>query len=436
MIISEVVIPQMFTAYAEHIGRVSNYLNHMQYFCEECGQAFASAWGTSPGNFGGYERGSFFHCTHCGKIHHKHVAYVRRHEDCPTKVRLSLKTFKDVVVFEVYYEAFYFDDVFGVRAKKGGKETFRFNIAKQTATFSCHYGKGAGEQQDLGNPFKLEILEESILRFFTANSLALTNQKKELVAFAKELREAIRIKMEKQLGHKIKPLYVSSGTLRGMFLVPLQNMAFRVTFPDAHNLPAVYRDRREDINKMLERHMLLTIDFFMTAKIDEAIKKARKGTDFITAVISTLDLPNTNVVRREIGKNLFECGRLLASFKFCKNYDYAIRFHSGLKTIVDNYKGTFSNRDLYYFSRTILKIYGEGGVVTLLENADTFNLKDCIRIFIQLNKDGKKDLIAERVRLRDLHDWLARKHRKQDHKNLILDVPNHIIKRLSMQKDK
>lgn len=418
----------MFTAYAEHIGWVQNQLNHTQYFCEECDQAFASAWGLSPGMNGSW-RGNHFYCPHCGKQHSKHVANIKRHEECPYKVRLSLKTFKDLVILEVHYESVYFDDVFGVRGRKNGRETFRFDIAKQTATFSSRYGKGSGEVIDISNPFELNVFKESVLRFFTADSLAINNQKSELVGLLKELREAVQRRMEKR--YKVKSLFVSSGTLRGMFLVPLQNIAFRVTFPDAPNLPAVYRDRIADINTLWEKHRISNYSFMQDAR-----ELARKGTDFITAVITATSLPNTAVVRREIRQNFFECGRLVASFDLVKNYDYALRFHAGIKPLLDAAQGTFYNRDLFEFLGDMLNIYGESGLVALVESADEVNIRDCIRLYDQLNDESRQAIQTERVRPRDLHDWMAKCHRRQIHTNVALDVPNHIINRLSMQKDK
>ena len=50
MLIAELVIPQMFTAYAEDLGYLKNGLHHYQYFCEVCDQAFSSAWGKIPGS--------------------------------------------------------------------------------------------------------------------------------------------------------------------------------------------------------------------------------------------------------------------------------------------------------------------------------------------------------------------------------------------------
>jgi len=53
-----------------------------------------------------------------------------------------------------------------------------------------------------------------------------------------------------------------------------------------------------------------------------------------------------------------------------------------------------------------------------------------------LNDENKKALETESVRLRDLHDWMSLRHKRQTHKNLKFDVPDHIIKRLSMQTDR
>jgi hypothetical protein len=42
-------------------------------------------------------------------------------------------------------------------------------------------------------------------------------------------------------------------------------------------------------------------------------------------------------------------------------------------------------------------------------------------------------LAAEDVRLRDLHDWMSLRHKKQTHVNMKFTVPEHIVRRLSMQ---
>ena len=455
MIISEVVIPRMFMAYAEQLGNTSDGLKHTQYYCGVCDQQFACAWGVSPGCISGYERGTRFHCPYCGIEHSKYVSYIKRHEECPSKVRLSLKTFKDLVILEVFYDAVYFDDVFGIRYRHNGKETFRFDIAKQTATFTSHYDKGTNAEIDMGNPFELDIFKESVLRFFTADSLAIANQKAELTGLLKLLRENIQSRMEKR--HKVKSLFVSSGTLRGMFLTPLKNIAFRLTFPDAPNLPAVYRDRLDDITGMWEKHLVTQYDFMDKATeqarkginyttweehtvtqydfVHKAMMQARKGSDFVTSVINSTGLPKTAAVRHEIAQNFFECGRLIAAFDLIKNYDYAMRFHAGLKSMSNVTRGTFYNKALFKFLHVILANYGENGLVTLVENAVEGNLGDCIRLYDQLNEESRLELITEHIRIRDLHDWMIIKHRRQLHTNIALNVPDHIVKRLSMQKE-
>jgi len=418
----------MFTAYAERLGCV-NQLNHTQYFCEECDQAFASAWGVSPGSMSMYERGTYFHCTYCGKQHYKNVAYLKNNEYCPNKVRLSLKTFKDLVVLEVYYDAVFFDGAYRVRSRRG-KETFRFDIAKQTATFNSWLNKSPVHAIDIGNPFELDLFQDSILRFFTADSLVVTNRKPELVAFIKELREAVQNKMEKHFGHKIKSMYVSSGTRHGMFLTPLKNIAFRVTFPDAHNLSEMYREHISDIKVMWERHLITDYSF-----IQQAMSIARKGTDFITAVITSTGLPNKAAVRREIEKDFFEYRRLVESFNLVKNYDYAIRMYTTIKLILNKQQARLDMKNLFNFLHGMLVKYGESGLVDLAENAEKINIDDCSRLYDQLTKDSKRTLMDESIRIRDLHNWMAKKHREQGHKNLILDVPDYIINRLSMQKE-
>ena len=81
----------------------------------------------------------------------------------------------------------------------------------------------------------------------------------------------------------------------------------------------------------------------------------------------------------------------------------------------------------------IKPIYGEEGIVRLAEKSEEYKLEDCVRLYNCLNNENIELLIKERVRIRDLHDWLSITHKKQQHKNVKFNVPEHVIRRLSMQ---
>jgi hypothetical protein len=84
----------------------------------------------------------------------------------------------------------------------------------------------------------------------------------------------------------------------------------------------------------------------------------------------------------------------------------------------------------------MLPIYGESGVVQIVETIADKNLWDCVQLYGQLSQENREAIIIDRVKVKELHDWMAKKHRRQQHKNLQFNVPDHIVKRLSMQSNR
>ncbi len=440
--IAEIIIPKMFTAYAEdkgyinvqgcHLGHAYAYsgLHHYQYFCEECDQVFSSAWGRIQGSMNYSERGNYFHCPHCGKVHRENVIYLKHKEIAPNKVRLVVKSYDSVVNFEVYSNTVEFQDYLKVM---GGtyKEIFRFDIAKQTVLFSAYESGVKKETIEIGNPYKLDLLNDrSILRFFRLNSLANTNKKSELNKILKTLRETIHQKLEKRLGHKPSSLYVSQGPFYGTFLLPIFNIAYRVACPDAPNLPAEYRYHPDEIKKFWKAKLIEQQDF---DRMENIIAITRRKKDFATGMIHAYSLANKPLVRRVVLENPFGVNMLIKAFSLCQNYDNAISMYSALNKLAETPN---AYKELFPFLRDMKPIYGESGIIRLVEEAKEWQIWDCIRLYQQLNAEIRKALETEKVRLRDLHDWLSLRHKKQTHKNVQFDVPDHIVKRLSMQKDR
>lgn len=428
MLVAEVNIPQMFTAYAEDLGYPDGYthLHHFQYYCKECNQAFMSAWGKVPGSLQWRERGSYFYCPNCGIKHEKNVVCIKRQVPAPNKVRLSVKAYRDTVTLEVASSTILFEDKLRIYTGKY-KESFRFDIAGQTVKFI----NDVRESAEIGNPFKLEVLEKSILGFFTPSSLANSKQRTELIELLKVLRESVHARLEKHLGHKIPSMYISPGQVYGTFLLPILNIAYRMMFPDAPNLPVIYRENPDIIHRYWEAKMISDPGFMA-----DVIALTRRKTDFITAMAAVNSLPDRPTVRRILGEDPFEAGFLAEAFALCQNYDYGIRLYAGLKKIEMDRFTVAWNADLLFFLRAMLPLYDEAGIVHLVEDAKELELLDSIHLYKQLSKENREAIQAERVRIRDLHDWMARRHRLQNHVNLKFDVPEHIVKRLSMQTDR
>jgi len=428
VLIAEVIVPQMFSAYAEDLDYMDNGLHEYQYFCEECDQAFIAAWGRQLGAYWYVERGKYFYCPHCGKQHSANVVYIKRGEDVPNKIRLTVKVYENVVIFGVTGKTIGFRDAMRVFAGTY-KETIRFDIAKRTVLFSSVVNGFEDEAFEIGHPFQLEFLEKSILRFFLPFSLANLNQKRELNKILKVLRETVRRKLEKRLGHKIASMHVSPGQVHGTFLLPILNIAYRVLCPDAPNLPTVYREKESSIMDFWETKMISDDDY-----MNEVIAKRRK-TSFVNAMVAAKSLPDRPYIRRVLSENPFDVCLLSNTFRLCSNYDYAVRLFEGLRELSKGISAS-QNKDLMKFLRRMKVFYGEAGIVRLVEEYKEMQLWDCVTLFQQLNKENRKALKTESVKLRDLHDWMSIMHKKQNHVNVKFNVPEHIVKRLSMQKDR
>ena len=432
MLIAELTIPQMFTAYAEDQGHASNGLHHYQYFCEECDQWFAAAWGAVPCTCY-FEMGKYFKCPRCGFNHSKYVVYIDRDEKAPNKIRLQVKEYKDVVTLEVSAEAVYFIDYLHVRAHRY-REVFRFNIPSQTVTFKT---AAFEEPIEIGNPFKLDVLTTSILRFFRSNSLANANYKSDLTHILKTLRDTVHRKLEQRLGYKISSMHVSPGQYCGTFLVPILNIAFRVACPDATNLPTIYRSSEIAIHQYWRQKLIGSqplLNRIDAAYMDMVMYKTRRKANFISSVIQSNSLPDKPILRKLLSENHFNVKLAVQAFLLCENYDNAISLYQAMGE--HKHDMPYWNDSFFDFLAKMKPIYGEEGIIRLVGQYQQLQTIDCFRLYNQLNDTNKKVLLQNPVRLRELHDWISITHARQDHKNEKFEVPAHIIKRLSMQKNR
>ncbi|HWR06160.1 PcfJ domain-containing protein [Sporomusa sp.] len=439
MIIAELEVPLMFSVYANPLGRTEGMYNCVQYLCIKCDQMFTAAWGRAS-SIGYGERGSHFHCPHCGTHYDRNIVYGKTNAPLPYKMQLTVKEYQNTVDLEVRYDAYIFADQFDIRSIRR-KETFRFDVKNQRNTFTRTTPKKGSKEPEIefefGLPTDLSVLRESILSFFFAGCLANDKMRSHMSQLLKTLRHAVKSKIEKRLGHDVSSLHVSAGQNWGAFLLPLMNIGYRNVYPDAPNLPDFYRDNDNQIKSRLENYLL---DKLPNDWSQEVAEEARAGTDTITAIIRATKLPNKALVRDELNKDIFECGRLAAAFKVCKNYDLAIRLYLGVKALMrDSYTGRHT--ESYFeivikFARKMVSVYGEDGVVRMVENGEKINITDCKRLYDLLNRENKAALTDEKPRGRDLHDWLSKKHQGQLHPNVKLEVPEHIVRRMAMQREK
>jgi len=428
-IIAELNIPQMFTAHASSMNNGSrDEFVRRQYICHECGHAFASAWPIKSNMGYQYTDGKYFCCPKCGYRHSDHVAYVDECYVSPDVVRLAVKELRDTVILEVSSKCVGFRGYLDP-AYRPQKEVYRFDVVKQTADVSF-YNKGSKiKTVDLVNPFGFEELADSILQFFVPGSLANKKNKSGLIEILKALRKAVKAKLENRLGYKITGMYVSPGQEHGTFLLPIFNLAFRTCFPEAPNLPDAYRD---DTNDSFWEGKLINEDFWRDIY-------ARRKEPYMPEIIKMTGLPDKPAVRHILTTNSFDAVILARGLSLCDNYDYGLQMYKALVPLLQKTKGHAGYKltdELTAFLQVVKQLYGEAGMVRMVEEADSLNLYDCQQLYKQLNAENKKALEIERVKLSDLHDLMAVQHLRQNHKNTKLDIPDHIVKRLSMQKDR
>ena len=449
-------IPKMFNVYANSLGRNDAGFHCIQYFCQNCEQMFTVAWGRVPGSMSWCERGTFFHCPNCGEEYNteREACFGKTHDHMPLKVSLTVKEYANIVDLEVRYEAHVFREQFDKYYIKR-MEIFRFDIAARRATFSRFY-HNAGKREiettfEFGSPLEFQkLFAESILRFFRSDSIPNKEQHSKLAELLKTLRRAVKSRLEKRLGYELRGFHVSPGSLYGYFLLPLMNIGYRLIFPDAPNLPEVYRDADHEVNNWLAGYL---ISKDTQVYMERAVEEARTGTDAVSAIIRGVCLPNKDLVRRELRENFFHYGWLASAFATIDNYDLAMRFYRAVRTLQEEqsqgcHQGYMSGyhggrtrpsrftKDVAEFARAMRPIYGEEGVVRMVEAAEEYRLDDCMRLYSQMNDTNRKLIKRQGVRLRDLHDWMAKRHKEQMNPNIKFKVPEHIVRRLAMQRDR
>jgi DNA-directed RNA polymerase subunit RPC12/RpoP len=437
-VIAELMIPKMFSAYANDIGYLKNNgLHHKQYYCNECDQPFSAAWGMVQGSMNYSERGSYFHCPHCGTRYSKNAALLKLKEDAPDQMRLVIREYRHAVTFEISCRTMQFSDYLAVDFYKKYRECFRFDVKDQTATFTRHSHGIEDVNIQIGNPYNIDVLGKvpfnSILAYFQPFSIPNTKEKTKLNEIVKILRDTVHRKLEKRLGYKVSSMFVSSGQYHGTFLLPILNIAYRLACPDAPNLPAIYRESPKAIQNFWASNLIEDFGY-----MNRVMAATRKGKSFISALIETAQLPDKPFVRHSLLEDPFLISLFIKSFSLCENYDHATQIlegsvalaHGAEQMYIDNYW-----KSLWPFLGTMKQYYGEPGIARLVVDYKELRTRDCINLYNQLNPENKQALVDEKVKLRDLHDWMSLRHKKQTHVNLKFNVPDHIIKRLSMQTD-
>lgn len=419
--VAELKIDKMFTALENQFDH-----GHYQYECKGCHQRFATDWNIYANRMFPYQpRGSYVVCPYCKEIHRDMVGYGKANEYIPYKVTLKVITFKNAVELRVSYEGLAFTKNLFKRTFCDGKEIFRFDLKSGKSTFHVKLTKGKKVEwtvYPIEEGYIQAIERGSILRYFRRNCLANKTHRKGLIGVLRLVREYITNQLEKREKKRLETLYINGlGHDSGMFLLPLFNFANRIENPNGKN----YERGRKFKSYITRLYTVEADSIFPKDWVSLLYERMEKGEDEVTALVRSMGLPDRAEVRKLVGEDYHCIGNLKKALALCENFHHGIRLHEAIEV----------NENTTDFLEILKGMYGEERMVRFAEHKMEYNFKDCRMLYFQLNEENRERLLREKVRSRDLHDWLSMVHKKQKHKNHPLNVPEHIRRRLCMQKD-
>lgn len=430
--LEKVRIKKLFSGYANKLDG-----SGVQYICESCNQSFSSSWSIRANPINPWvARGSYAYCSYCGKLHcDKEIQYVKTGEETPYEMELTSYEYKDKVVLKVKYCAFRFTDLYTLKTNDGS-EVFTFDFASNTASFTkeVHFDGKPVESITIPLDIKLinEVLSNSVLRFIHNYSYALKDFRSSLIALMRSIREAVTVKIEQTKEVKIGSTYINAlGAESGMLLIPMLNLANKMKDITCENLNAGYKTKTPAVLPTFPLWAKIKTDW-----VDRYCESIKNGTDHITGLIKAVGLPDKDYVRKMVKEDAYNVIYLKAAYEYFEDNNLIARFAESFKKLVNTRYATTPRTILDFVGVMLTTVYEPQDIVYITEKAKEFHFTDWINLYAQLNDKNKEIFRTNRLKLRDIHDWMSIEHKKQKHENITFNTPDHIVKRLSMQYDR
>lgn len=423
MVIAEVSIEKMFRSYVCQTAEWYDRREEITY-CTDCGHEFKSLWKRTGymgyGSFDGKER----YCPRCREPILEWVnetCHAQRKEAAPLDMRIRLEEFRHHMVLTVAGR-----EIKENPDSKAGeywhkqpyRETFRFDIKKRRTFFR----QKGGEAVELGNPLDTEVFDISILRYLFAHK-TITPYRAKINKLLKTLRDRVARKLAERVEHPVLSMYVSPGSKYGSMLLPLFNIAYRIVGIDMPNLTAAWRIGTTDYRG--SAITLLSVDEYDMLKM-------RKAPDSITALLQMAKLPDTHKIRHIVHDRPMDFMMIGKLHKIFKDQNNLLAAYEKVKDWEDDQ----TKMDMYYLVKGLEEfegIYSERDLVKLLDMDR--DLQDIFGMHNGARAEWNAELKRDKIRLRDLHDWLAEKHRLERNPVCRFENTAPIRKRLSMQTD-
>ena len=426
MLIAQVTIPRMFESYTASSEDYNP--DELIFRCMHCGHDFRIL---APR--GGMCTPVTTHCPQCRMPLH----YGARNSDnvwahynrvVPVTMFLYLHEYKDFVKLAVYGKGL-------SPAPRGSleywqehsyKEEFRFDV-KQRRTIWTQHVKGESRQMELCDPKVLIELGQSSMVRYLYTHFSIAKHKSEVLNLLRLLRETVRSKLEQRVGHKVSSFFCPAGSSAGWLLLPIGNIAYRMVFKDASNLPANLRK----LNTIVGRNNVAQLGRFPENTELEVIRRAK---DTVTGMIAAAGLPDTRSVRRALTKDAFCLQRLVFLHQLFERSDLAMQAFP----LFGNYEG--GEQRVYPLNDTLLQLkefYTGAEILRFLRRSSEHTVRDSLQMLHFLGNTSYAELRRRPPKIRKLHDTLVALHHKERYPDYTFDNETAPIRRrLAMQQDR
>lgn len=437
-------IPHLYSAYCISAGRWyedGKLVMGNQYYCNKCRSKFTVGFKYSGmmGNYDGFND-SLVYCPHCGERHEDWWGKRRTihtfpdtDKDAPVNISLQVREGKNILVLKARMKVFQFrergEEVMHPHLFKTRIEEFRFDIKNRRTELiiRAHKGTVISERYELGDPLNAPLFKASLLSHICSDNLS-RDYGKGASEIIKVLRDRMRKKWQEIHGYDIGSLYVSYGKTHGRMLFPLLNMAYRLVFVDAGNLPRWLSGPRYQVENEMASRLL------DDSKCFADLATVRNSQDTVSAVVKAFKLPDKPFIRRILTGDIFAASELSAIYKITQDTNRVEAIWQAMHgEVVDRYanKGVFL-KITYSLMQELVEHYSETQVLNFVktrpsEIVDTYHM-------LQRLVPGRKEALWK-LKPKELHNGLVQALKHQREEGFGLAVPEHIRKRLSMQMD-
>nr|DAJ71736.1 MAG TPA: PcfJ like protein [Caudoviricetes sp.] len=425
MQIAQVTIPQMFASYATASEDYTP--DELIFRCMHCRHDFRI-----PTPRGGICASVFITCPHCKTlicygISNDDNIWARYDKVAPVTMHLYLYEFKDFVKLLVCGRGLF-------PAPRGSvsywrevpyKEEFRFDTQRRKTTWKQSIGE-SHLQRELCDPKELvELGQESVLRYLFSH-YSIAKHKSEILSLLRTLRETVREKLERRVGHKVSSFFCPASTSAGWLLLPIGNIAYRMVFKDAANLPAILRQ--------LNTGVLLAVPWLNRFPEHFDVNIVRRAADTVTGLIAAASLPDTRSVRRALTEDTFCLRKLVFLHQLFGRSDLAMQAFP----LFGDHAGEGQRR--YPIDDTLMRLkefYTDAEILRFLRRAPDYAVRDTLHMLNLLGEASYAELQQHPPKIRDLHDTLVALRHKEEHPDYTFDNETAPIRRrLAMQQDR